>query len=94
MIDPDRRPCRATNRWGFFRGTLGLGLGLGTAGPLTVPGRAPADVAPHGPALSEYEHILSLTDSLDLLGVQRSWSVVRQGFHPFAPPERIIAALP
>src|SRR5690349_2329964 len=92
MIDPDRRPCRATNRRVFFTGTLGLGLGLGTAGPLTVPGRAPAEVALPDPVLSEYERILSLTDSLEILGVPRSWSVVRQGFHPFAP-ERI-AVLP
>ena len=92
MIDPDRRPCRETNRRGFFTGTLGLGLGLGTAGPLTVPGRAHADVAPYGPALTSYERILSQTDRLDILGMPRSWSVVRQGFHPFAP-ERI-AVLP
>ena len=92
MIGPDRRPCRATNRRGFFTETLGLGLGLGTAGPLTVPGRAHADVAPLDPALTEYERILSQTDRLDILGVPRSWSVVRQGFHPFAP-ERI-AVLP
>jgi hypothetical protein len=57
-----------------------------------VPGRAPADVAPYGPALTSYERILSQTDRLDILGVPRSWSVVRQGFHPFAP-ERI-AVLP
>ena len=92
MIGPDRRPRRETNRRGFFTGTLGLGLGLGTAGPLTVPGRAHADVAPHGPALTSYERILTQTDRLDILGVPRSWSVVRQGFHPFAP-ERI-AVLP
>ena len=83
MIHPDRRPCPATSRRGFFTGTLGLGLGLGTAGPLTVPGRAPADVAPYGPALTSYERILSQTDRLDILGVPRSWSVVRQGF-PYA----------
>jgi hypothetical protein len=44
------------------------------------------------PALTSYERILSHTDSLEILGVPRSWSVVRQGFHPFAP-ERI-AVLP
>jgi hypothetical protein len=85
-------PRRETNRRGFFTGTLGLGLGLGTAGRLTLPGRAHADVAPLDPALTEYERILSQTDRLDILGVPRSWSVVRQGFHPFAP-ERI-AVLP
>lgn len=92
MIHPDQRPSPATNRRGFFTGTLGLGLGLGTAGPLTVPGRAHADVANHAPALTRYERILSQTDRLDILGVPRSWSAVRQGFHPFAP-ERI-AVLP
>jgi hypothetical protein len=42
--------------------------------------------------MTKYERILSQTDRLDILGVPRSWSVVRQGFHPFAP-ERI-AVLP
>jgi hypothetical protein len=92
MIHPDQQPSSATSRRGFFTGTLGLGLGLRTAGPLTVPGRTHAEVAPLDPALAEYERILSHTDSLEVLGVPRSWSVVRQGFHPFAP-ERI-AVLP
>jgi hypothetical protein len=69
-----------------------VGVGLGAAETLTPPGRAHGEVAPLDPALSEYERILSQTDRLDILGVPRSWSVVRQGFHPFAP-ERI-AVLP
>ena len=92
MIHPNRRPYPATSRRGFFARTLGVGLGLGAAGPLTPPGRTHAEVAPLDPALAEYERILSHTDSLEILGVPRSWSVVRQGFHPFAP-ERI-AVLP
>jgi hypothetical protein len=59
---------------------------------LTPPGRTHAEVVPLDPSLTEYERILSHTDSLEILGVPRSWSVVRQGFHPFAP-ERI-AVLP
>ena len=85
MIHPDRRPCPATSRRGFFARTLGVGLGLGATETLTPPGRAPAEVAPLDPALTEYERILSQTDRLEILGVPRSWSVVRQGFHPFAP---------
>ena len=92
MIHPDRRPCPATSRRGFFARTLGVGVGLGAAEGSTPPGRAHAEVAPLDPALTEYERILSQTDRLDILGVPRSWSVVRQGFHPFAP-ERI-AVLP
>jgi hypothetical protein len=90
MIHPDRRPCPATSRRGFFTGTLGLGLGLGTAGPLTVPGRAPADVAPYGPALSEYERILSETSKMDLVGNPRSWMYVSRVLHPFAPERTAI----
>jgi hypothetical protein len=92
MIHPDRRPSPATSRRGFFARTLGVGVGLGAAEVLTPPGRAHAEVAPLDPALTEYERTLSHTDSLEILGVPRSWSVVRQGFHPFAP-ERI-AVLP
>ena len=84
MIHPDRRPFPAPSRRGFFTRTLGVGLGLAAAESLPT-GRAHADVAPHDPALTEYERILSQTDRLDILGVPRSWSVVRQGFHPFAP---------
>src|SRR5262245_57343819 len=68
MIHPDRRPCPATSRWGFLARTLGVGLGLGAAETLTPPGRAHAEVAPLDPALSEYERILSHTDSLEILG--------------------------
>jgi hypothetical protein len=92
MIHPDRRPYPATSRRGFFARTLGVGLGLGAAESLTPPGPAHAEVAPLDPALSEYERILSHADSLEILGVPRSWSVVRQGFHPFAPDR--IAVLP
>jgi hypothetical protein len=92
MIHPDQRPSPATSRRGFFARTLGGGLGLGAAETLTPRGRAHAEVALLDPVLSEYERILSQTDRLDILGVPRSWSVVRLGFHPFAP-ERI-AVLP
>lgn len=88
----DQRPCRATNRRGFFAETLGLGLGLGTAERRAPTGLAHTDSGLPGPALTEYERILSRTDALQVLGVPRSWSMVQQGFHPFAP-ERI-AVLP
>lgn len=91
MIHPDRRPSPVPSRRGFFTRTLGVGLGLGAAESLP-PGRAHATVVPLDPALAEYERILSQSDSLEILGVPRSWSVVRHGFHPFAP-ERV-AVLP
>ncbi len=91
MIHPDRRPFPAPSRRGFFTRTLGVGLGLGAAESLLT-GRAHTSVVPLDPALAEYERILSQTDSLEILGVPRSWSVIRQGFHPFAP-ERV-AVLP
>jgi hypothetical protein len=34
--------------------------------------------------MSEYERILSHTDSMHVLGNPRSWSLVTQGLHPFA----------
>jgi hypothetical protein len=42
--------------------------------------------------MGEYEHILSHTERMQILGHPRSWSLVSRGFHPFAP-ERI-AVLP
>jgi hypothetical protein len=84
------------SRRGFFQRCLGAGAVL-AAGPPGHGGASGVLDHPHrpgalAPALSEYERILSHTDSLEILGVPRSWSVVRQGFHPFAP-ERI-AVLP
>jgi hypothetical protein len=49
-------------------------------------------VASAGTALTAYERTLALSDQLDTLGVPRTWSVVQQGFHPFAPGR--IAVLP
>ncbi len=39
--------------------------------------------------MTEYEHILSHTNSMHVLGHPRSWSLVTQGLHPFAP-ERVV----
>src|SRR5438552_281791 len=39
--------------------------------------------------LTEYERTLAEAECLDVLGRPRSWSLVRQGFHPI-PPERVI----
>jgi hypothetical protein len=80
-----------TSRRGFFAGAMGLGLaGTATAAP-TPPGQDRGESS-SSPSITRYERILAQTDRLNLLGVPRSWSLVQQGFHPFAP-ERI-AVLP
>lgn len=84
------------SRRGFLQRCLGTGAVLAAAPPSHADASGVLD-HPHllgasAPGLSSYERILSQTDRLDILGVPRSWSVIRQGFHPFAP-ERI-AVLP
>ena len=41
------------------------------------------------PRMSEYEHTLSRTNNMHVLGNPRSWSLVKQGLHPFAS-ERVV----
>jgi hypothetical protein len=83
----------STSRRGFVRRCLGTGAVL-AASPPSRPSAMSAEIARRplataSPELTEYERILSQTDRMDVLGRPRSWSVVRQGFHPFSP-ERIV----
>ena len=66
----------------FVRQCFGVGASL-TALPIQSPNGLIV------PRMSEYERILSHTNSMHLLGHPRSWSLVSQGLHPFAP-ERVI----
>jgi len=74
------------NRRRFFGTSLGLGIGktlhLGTPGQLPVASET-------NTAMNGYEQALAGYDRLDVLGIPRSWSVVRDGFHPI-PPERVV----
>jgi hypothetical protein len=78
------------NRRRFLSVWAGLGTGIIGRTNNAFGARAVEATQPH--SLSDYERRLSQTDRLELLGVPRDWSVIRQGFHPFAP-ERI-AILP
>ena len=44
----------------------------------------------HPPWTSEYERGLTATSDFDWLGIPKSWSCVRQGFHPFSPERTLV----
>jgi hypothetical protein len=75
------------NRRGFVRQCFGVAASLtafpAESGKAESPGRLIVTT------ISEYERILSQTDSMHILGNPRSWSLVTQGLHPFAP-ERVV----
>lgn len=91
-----RNPTSQENRRAFVRRCFGIGAGVAAIPAGTGQGAGPAKVRLPGGSpetgMSEYERILSHTDSMHVLGNPRSWSLVSQGFHPFAP-ERV-AVLP
>lgn len=77
------------DRRGFLKTALGLAASAGTG---LVPSQTPSSrsiAPPSTPEQVEYEMILAQSPSLEWLGLPRDWSVVRQGFHPFAP-ERVV----
>src|SRR5262245_46953995 len=85
------------DRRDFFRRTCGMATGLGVTAPRQGdPNERTARGEPAGPldpALAEYERTLAAADRFELLGLPRSWWVVRQGFHPVAP-ERVVIVRP
>ena len=85
------------HRRGFLTAGFGLGLGIGSGSPGA---NQPAteydpkyDIPPVHPEFEEYERILAQTSHLPALGIPRSWSVVREGFHPVSP-ERVVIMKP
>ncbi len=81
------------HRRGFVRDCFGIGASL-AALPIGRSEAAGSEKvhSPNGfivPRMSKYERILSHTDSMHILGNPRSWSLVTQGLHPFAP-ERVV----
>ena len=56
--------------------------------PSPARGRRPG-IQPSTPEQVEYEAVLARSPGLELLGLPRDWSAVKQGFHPFSP-ERVV----
>jgi hypothetical protein len=83
----------STSRREFVRRCLSTGAVLAASTPshaqITNALNARRPLVTASPDLAEYERILSQTNWMDVLGRPRSWSVVKQGFHPFSP-ERIV----
>lgn len=75
------------NRRNFLGAGVGLGLGLGRDGSVDKPIRSCRSEQDH------YEQTLAKTDRLELVGIPRSWAVVRQGFLPLSP-ERLMIMRP
>jgi hypothetical protein len=79
------------NRRGLVRQCFGVGASL-TALPVgssQASGKVQLPNCTVKTGLTEYEHILSHTTDMHILGHPRSWSLVTQGLHPFAP-ERVV----
>lgn len=75
------------NRRSFLGVGVGLRLGLGKDGSIDGPIRSPRSEQ------DQYEQTLAETDRLELVGIPRSWAVVRQGFLPLSP-ERVVIMRP
>src|ERR1017187_5521293 len=79
------RSSMKAHRRGFVRNCFGFGAGLAALplGSDQAVGSGKVE-SPNGlivPRMSEYEHILSHTNSMHILGNPRSWSLVSQGLH-------------
>ena len=75
------------DRRGFMRKSLGLAVGCPGQIDSRPAGQPDKIASPWEDA--EYQKILAGSPSLELLGLPRDWSVVRDGFHPFSP-ERVV----
>ena len=87
------RSTTQENRRGFVRHCFGVGASLAAipVGSSQAAWSRKVEL-PNGTVeagLIEYERILSHTDSMHIFGNPRSWSLVSQGLHPFAP-ERVV----
>ena len=92
MKAPDRSAAQQ-NRRGFVRHCFGVGaslvalpIGSSQAVGSGMVGLSDGLIVPR---MTEYERILSHTNCMHVLGNPRSWSMVTQGLHPFAP-ERVV----
>jgi hypothetical protein len=80
------------HRRGFVRQCFGIGAGLSALpmGSSQASEKIQFPEATITTALSEYEHVLSHTNNLHIFGHPRSWSLVTQGLHPFAPQRVVV----
>jgi hypothetical protein len=87
------RSTTQKNRRGFVRQCFGAGASLATIPVWSsqAVGSAKAQTPNRliMPQTTEYERILSQTNRMHVLGNPRSWSLVTQELHPFAP-ERVV----
>jgi hypothetical protein len=79
------------NRRSFFRNSLGLSASLGTTATKATQNISIRDET--NPPLGDFERILANTNQIDLLGLPRSWGLVRERFHPISP-ERVVILQP
>jgi hypothetical protein len=79
------------NRRGFVRHCFGAGASLAALPFASSQALESGKVESSGELnrMSDYEQILSHTKHMHILGNPRSWSLVSQGLHPFAP-ERVV----
>jgi hypothetical protein len=80
------------NRRGFVRQCFGAGASLVAFPYASSPAVESGEVQPPIPEMSEYERILSHTENMHIVGNPRSWSLVSQGLHPFAPERVVVLA--
>ena len=87
-----RSKGRETRR-GFVRQCMGVGASLtAPVGSSLGAGivRAPWLNESTEMRMSDYERILSHSDCMQVLGNPRSWSLVSQQLHPFAPERAVV----
>lgn len=70
------------NRRSFLQNAVATGIGLHGVALVSATEEPPSTT-------NEFERFMAKNDTLDLLGRPRSWSLVRDGFHPISP-ERVI----
>jgi hypothetical protein len=73
------------NRRSFLQ--CSLATSLGGIAPATAVEKPSVEPPPYSP--NEFERIVGMCDSIDVLGRPQSWSLVREGYHPISP-ERVI----
>ena len=80
------------NRRGFVRHCFGVGASIATIPAWSKQASAKVQLSNDTveTGLNEYESILSHTNSMHVLGNPRSWSLVTQGLHPFAPERTVV----
>jgi hypothetical protein len=79
------------DRRNFFRRSMGLTVSLGTTATQATQNISIRDES--NPRLNDFERTLANTRQMEMLGLPRSWWVVRERFHPISP-ERVVILQP